>query len=86
MGIKKENELNQDLAPEMAPSQYVYHPACHCSRCLDRRQATSIKGQFRMILKYIKKFNLKLQASSNKHQAPEATSNKHLTSQDYKII
>ena len=43
-------------------------------------------GQFRMILKYIKKFNLKLQASSNKHQAPEATSNKHLTSQEYKII
>ena len=35
-------------------------------------------GQFRMILKY--------QASSNKHQAPEATSNKHLTSQEYKII
>ncbi len=30
-------------------------------------------GHFRMILKK-KKFNLKLQASSNKHQAPEATS------------
>ena len=86
MGNKKETKLNQDLARVSAPGQYVYHPACHCSRCLDKRQATSIGGQFRMILKYIKKFNLKLQASSNKHQAPEATSNKHLTSQDYKII
>ena len=43
-------------------------------------------GHFRMILKYIKKFNLKLQASSNKRQAPEATSNKRLTSLDYRII
>ena len=40
-------------------------------------------GQFRMILKYIKKFNLKLQASSHKRQA---SSNKRLTSQEYKII
>ena len=38
-----------------------------------------LPGHFRMILKYIKKFNLRLQASSNKHQAPEATSNKRLT-------
>ena len=49
MGIKKENELSQDLAAAMPP------------------------GHFRMILKK-KKFNLRLQASSNKHQAPEATS------------
>jgi hypothetical protein len=42
-------------------------------------------GQFRMILKK-KKFNLKLQASSRKPQAPEAPSNKHLTSLEYKII
>ena len=75
MGIKKENELNQDLAPEMAPGQYVYHPACHCSRCLDKRQATSMWGQFRMILKSI----LKNKVTSNKRQAPEAASNKRLT-------
>ena len=76
MGNKKETKLSQDLAAAMPPVQYVYHPACHCSWCLDRRPATSIKGQFRMILKYIKKFNLKLQASSRKRQA---ASNKRLT-------
>ena len=47
-------------------------------------------GQFRMILKYIKKFNLRLQATSIKPQAAsaklQAPSNKHLTSLDYKII
>ena len=64
------------------PDQYVYHPACHCSRCLDKRQATSIKGQFRMILKNI----LNYKVTSNKRQAPEAASNKRLTNQDYKII
>ena len=72
MGIKKENELNQDLARVSAPGQYVYHPACHCSRCLDKRQATSIKGQFRMILKSI----LNYKVTSNKRQAPEAARNK----------
>ena len=75
MGIKKENELSQDLARDSAPDQYVYHPACHCSRCLDKRQATSIKGQFRMILKSI----LNYKATSNKRQGPEAASNKRLT-------
>ena len=68
MQMKKNK--NQDLAAAMPPGQYVYHPACHCSRCLDRRQATSIKGHFRMIVKYIKKFNLKLQASSHKSPTP----------------
>ena len=56
---------------------------CHT---LEFLKMTNGPGHFRMILKYIKKFNLKLQASSNKRQAPEATSNKRLTSQDYKII
>jgi len=56
---------NQDLAAAMPPGQYVYHPACHCSRCLDKRQATSIWGQFRMILKNI----LKYKATSHKRQA-----------------
>jgi len=82
MGIKKETKLNQDLARVSAPGQYVYHPACHCSRCLDKRQATSIGGQFRMILKSI----LNYKVTSNKRQAPEAASNKRLTNQDYKII
>jgi hypothetical protein len=48
MGIKKENELSQDLARVSAP------------------------GHFRMILKSI----LKNKVTSNKRQAPEATSNK----------
>ena len=76
MGIKKETKLNQDLAAAMPPGQYVYHPACHCSRCLDKRQATSRWGQFRMILKNI----LNYKATSGKLQATS------LTNQDYKII
>ena len=73
MGKQKETKLSQDLAPEMAPGQYVYHPACHCSRCLDKRQATSIKGQFRMILKSILNYKVtsnKRQAASNKLDKP----------------
>ena len=80
--VPKNQTNNQDLAAAMPPGQYVYHPACHCSRCLDKRQATSIGGQFRMILKNI----LNYKVTSNKRQAPEAASNKRLTSQEYKII
>jgi len=64
-----EENKNQALAAAMPPGQYVYHPACHCSRCLDKRQATSIWGQFRMILKKLQATSYKLQATSNKPQA-----------------
>jgi hypothetical protein len=43
--LKRKQTNNQDLAPEMAPGQYIYHPACHCSRCREKRQATSNKPQ-----------------------------------------
>jgi hypothetical protein len=62
----------KDLAAAMPPGQYVYHPACHCSRCLDKRQAASMWDQFRMILKSI----LKNKVTSGKQQA---ASNKRLT-------
>jgi len=73
MAKQKEIKLTQNLAAAMPPGQYVYHPACHCSRCLDKRQATSIWGQFRMILKKKKiqpeVASVKPQAASVKQQA-----------------
>jgi mannose/cellobiose epimerase-like protein (N-acyl-D-glucosamine 2-epimerase family) len=43
--LKRKQTKKQDLAAEMPPGQYVYHPACHCSRCLEKPQAASSKRQ-----------------------------------------
>jgi len=79
--LKRKQTKQQDLAAEVPPGQYVYHPACHCSQCLEKRQATSAKLQAREDIIYEE--NEKLLDRSSKRQAAsakqQASSNKRLT-------